>query len=352
MAGGLAGCDGAKATPRATEPPPIVLKPADVVVVDSQHVESGPVVTGTLRPKAIAALKAQVGGRVLDVRAEQGQRVAKGELLATIDPAALQEAVLGARAQLRSAEVARDLAKRNAERNETLLAAGAIADRDAEQTRSALTQAEAAVEDAKTRVRNAEEQLGFTRVRAPFAGIVTEQPANPGDVLQAGGAIMTVVDPNLMELEATVPVEQYAAVKRGASVSFAVGSLPNRRFTGTIDRVNPAVDPQTRQVRLYVNVPNRDQSLVAGLFAEGRLADKSETALAVPLAAIDQRDGSASVRRLKSGRVERVPVTLGLRDDVAERVAIKDGVGLGDTLLVGGSLTVPVGSQVSLAQDN
>lgn len=350
LAAVAAGCGGAKASPAPGEAPAVVLRKADVVVVDSARVESGPVITGTLRPKAIAQLRAQVGGRVLDVMAEQGQRVAKGEVLLSIDPAGLQEALLGARAQVRSAEIARDLAQRNAERNEQLLTAGAIADRDAEQARSALAQAVATLDDAKSRLRSAEEQVTYTKVRAPFAGIVTEQPVNPGDVITPGTAVMTVVDPVLLELEAAVPVEQFAAVKRGATVSFNVGSVAGRTFQGKVDRVNAAVDAQTRQLRLYVNIPNRDNALVAGLFAEGRLADKSVVALAVPLAAVDTRDG-ATVRRVRGGRVEQVKVTLGLRDDVAETVAITAGVARGDTLLTGGSLTIPVGAQVTVAKE-
>jgi RND family efflux transporter MFP subunit len=345
-------CGGAKATPAATEAPPTLLKTADLVVVDSSRVESGPILSGSLRPKTIAQLRAQAGGRVLDVFAEQGQAVTKGMVLLTLDQAALQETLLGAKAQLRSAEIARDLAKRNADRNEALLKAGAIADRDAEQTRSNLVQSEASVEDAKTRVRTAEEQFGYTKVRAPFSGVVSEQPVNPGDVVQVGAAVMTVVDPSLLELEATVPAEQYASVKRGASVSFGVGSLPTRRFQGKVDRVNPAVDSQTRQIRLYVNVPNTDRALVAGLFAEGRLSGQSVIALTVPLNAIDERDGTPSVRRVKAGRVEKVPVTLGLRDDVAEKVAIASGVARGDTLLVGGSLTISAGTQVRVGGSN
>jgi RND family efflux transporter MFP subunit len=348
----LAACNGAKADDGATaEVPPSILRRDDILIVDSTLVESGPILSGTLRPKAIATLRAQVGGRVIDVYAEQGQQVRQGELLVSLDPAALNEQLLAARASVRSAEATAELARRNLERSQRLAQAGAIADRDVEQNAAAVDQAQAAVDDAKARLRAVEEQLIWTRVRSPFAGSVAEQPVNPGDVVQVGAALMTVVNPSLLELEATVPVEALPTLRPGAEVTFATSALAERRFTGTVDRVNPAVDPATRQLQLYVNVPNRQGRLVAGLFAEGRVSATKLVTLAVPFAAVDQRDGGATVRRVRGGRVESVPVTLGLRDEVAEKVQVTAGVAQGDTLLVGGALTISAGTPVRLQAD-
>ncbi len=348
----LAACNGAKAAESATaEVPATILRRDDIVLVDSTLVEAGPILSGNLRPKTIAQLRAQIGGRVLDVYAEQGQSIAKGELLVALDPAALNETLLSARASVRSAETAAQLATRNLERADRLAQAGAIADRDVEQSRASAAQAQAALDDAKARLRNVEEQLTYTKVRAPFAGIVSEQPANPGDVVQPGAALMTVVNPSLLELEATVPVEALPQVKPGSTVTFSTSALKDARFTGTVDRVNPSVDPATRQLQLYVNVPNRDGRLVAGLFAEGRVASQKRLALAVPFTAVDQRDGGATVRRVKGGKVESVTVQLGLRDEVAEKVQVTAGLAKGDTLLVGGALTVSAGTPVRLQAD-
>jgi len=340
--------DGATA---AAPAPPTILARDNVIVADSALIESGPLVSGTLRPKLVAVLRAQVGGRVLDVLVEEGQRVRAGQVLARIDQAALQDAVLGARAQVRSAELALQLAERDRERTERLGQAGALAERDLEAARSAALQAQAALDDARARLRSAEEQLGYTTVRAPFAGVVVQTAARPGDVLQAGNEVVTVVDPSLLELEASVPVEQYRAVRVGAPVTFGVGSLPGRAFRGRVARVNAVLDPQTRQVTLYVDVPNADGALVAGLFAEGRLADRRARAIVIPLQALDQREGAPAVLRVAGGRVERVTVELGLRDEVAESVAVVTGVSRGDTLLVGGALTVSAGTPVRVAQD-
>jgi multidrug efflux pump subunit AcrA (membrane-fusion protein) len=125
----------------------------------------------------------------------------------------------------------------------------------------------------------------------------------------------------------------------------------DRRITGRIERINPVVDPSTRQVRIYVAIPNRDQALVAGLFAEGRVATDTKRAVAVPLTAIDSRGNSPTVHLLKAGRVTETPVQLGVRDEAAELVEVVAGVADGDTLLLGSAQGVTRGSRVRVLQE-
>jgi RND family efflux transporter MFP subunit len=138
-----------------------------------------------------------------------------------------------------------------------------------------------------------------------------------------------------MRLEAAVPVEQLSQVKEGMPVRFSVTGYPDREFEGTIERVNPVVDPATRQVRVLVALPNASRSLVAGLFADGRVATEQHSAVVVPSDAVDRRGVRPVVVRLKQGRVEKVDVELGLDDTVNERTEITRGLAAGDTVLMG-----------------
>jgi multidrug efflux pump subunit AcrA (membrane-fusion protein) len=172
-------------------------------------------------------------------------------------------------------------------------------------------------------------------------------------VVQLGGdAVAVVVDPGSLELEAAVPAMHLAALHPGAPVEFTVAAHPGKVFVGTVARVNPSVDATTGQVRLYVRVPNADRSLAAGLFAEGRVAIESARGLAIPFGALDSRATSTAVKRVRGGLVETVPVTLGLRDELAERVAVTSGLARGDTVLVGAAIGTPTGVPVRFgAQD-
>ena len=121
---------------------------------------------------------------------------------------------------------------------------------------------------------------------------------------------------------------------------FTVTGYPGRTFSGRISSVNPSADPQTRQVRLFVRIPNAGNQLVAGLFAEGRVATDSRETLTAPQGAVDVRGLVPTVLRLKNGRTEKLEVRLGARDESTERVEILSGVMPGDTLLVGAALGI------------
>jgi multidrug efflux pump subunit AcrA (membrane-fusion protein) len=133
-------------------------------------------------------------------------------------------------------------------------------------------------------------------------------------------------------------------------VEFNVSGL-DRRITGKIERINPVVDPATRQVRIYVAIPNQDRALVAGLFAEGRVATDTKRAVALPLSAIDSRGNSPTVHLIRTGRVAQSAVQLGVRDEAAELVEVLAGVAEGDTLLLGSAQGVTPGSRVRVLEE-
>lgn len=345
-------CGKPKATPPAPPPPAVEVAAGSITIVDSALVERGPALSGTLTAERSAQLRAQTSGTLMAVNVDAGSAVSAGMPIAVIDTFALAEAARSARAQLASAQAAADVAKRNVDRLQALHQAGAIADRDLELARNQSVAAEAMVADAQSRVTSATRQLANAIVRAPFAGVISERPANTGDVVQMGSPIATLVDPASLQLEASVPADQMSSIRRGAKVEFSVTGMPGRTFTGTIARINPAVDPATRQVRLYVSVANAGSAIATGSFAEGRVASASKRTLSIPIAALDTRAATTSVKRVRGGVVESVPVTLGLRDDVAERVEVLSGLQRGDTLLVGGVLTTPAGTKLNITNAN
>ena len=136
----------------------------NIAVVTLGEVTSGPTLSGDLMPEREATVRAQVGGSVLQTYAEQGQRVSAGQLLAQVDASGLQDAFLSARAGVTSAKNNADVANRELARSEKLLAAGAIAERDMEQSRRASIAANAALADARARLANAQKQVGNTRI--------------------------------------------------------------------------------------------------------------------------------------------------------------------------------------------
>ena len=347
----------ATAACKKTPPPPdapaapaaVQVGPENVVAVTMQDISTGPLISGTLAAEKDARVRAEVSGSILQVTAAEGQNVRRGGLLARIEDQALGDAYKSAQSAVKSAEQALGAAEREAARTESLVRGGALAERELDVARNAVTAAQAQLEDARSRVAAAGKQLANLTIRSPLDGVVAKRLANAGDVVAPGTELYHVIDPRSMQLEAAVPSEALSVIKAGLPVQFEVRGYPGQPFTGRIERISPAADPVTRQVSIFVTIPNVGGRLVAGLFAEGRVSQQARRALVVPLTAVNTSDPKAPwVLRVASGKAERVTVAVGLRDDQTERIEISSGVKEGDRLLVGPAQAITPGTPLEL----
>ena len=333
----------------AAAPAPVAVQigAENVVKVARDTIVVGPIISGELRPEREATVRAEIGGSMLQVAVEEGQAVRRGALLGRIETRTLDDARRSAQSSVRSAENQLDVARREAERTQQLVTAGAIAQRELDLARSSISTAEAQLADARSRLASAERELGDTVLRSPIAGIVSRRAVNTGDVVSVGTELFTVIDPSSMRLEAAVPSEDLALLRVGATVRFTVRGY-DQPFEGRIERIAPVADASTRQLPIYVSIPNVGGRLVAGLFAEGRVVAESADGLVVPLNAVNTGGPSPWVMRVAGGRTERVDVTLGLRDARTERVQVASGVNEGDTLLRGSAQGITPGTPVQV----
>lgn len=329
-------------------PAPVQIGQENVVRAESGTIVVGPILSGELRPQREATIRAELGGSMLEVTVDEGQAVTRGMLLGRIETRTLDDARLSATSAVRSVENQLAVAQREAERTEKLVTAGAVAARDLDLARANVTAVEAQLADAKARLAAAERQLGDAVLRAPISGIVSSKDVNVGDVVGLGTALFTVIDPSSMRLEAAVPSDDLARLKVGATVEFQVRGY-EQTFKGRIERLAPQADPTTRQVPIFVAIPNVGGRLVAGLFAEGRVVSQSATGVVVPLNAVNTSAASPWVLRVAAGKTERVDVVLGLSDPRTERVQVTTGLTEGDTLLRGASQGITPGTAVQVS---
>jgi membrane fusion protein (multidrug efflux system) len=344
-----AGCRKGDANAEPAGAEAVVIGPENIVVVSEQEIRTGPALSGALAPEREATVRAELSAPVVETLIDQGQRVNAGQLLIRLDDTAIRDQALSARSTVTTAQANLTVAQHEQDRNEALLKAGAIAERAVEQSRAQVTGARAQLATAQAQAASAEKMLSNTRITAPFAGIVSARAVNAGDVVSPGTALVTIVDPSTMRLEASVPAEALSAVRLGAPVDFSVTGYPNRHFTGRVTRVNPIADPATRQVRIIASLPNTGGTLVGGLFAEGRVSSESHRAPIVPQSAVDERGLRPSVVRLKSGRTEKTEVVLGLRDAATETVEVTQGLTAGDTVLLGAARGISAGTPVRVS---
>jgi RND family efflux transporter MFP subunit len=341
-------CNGeAKSDDAADAPSAVLIGRENVVTVERGTLIAGPIVSGELRPQREAVLRAQLGGEMLQVAVEEGESVGRDTLLGRIDAKTLEESRRSVESAVRSADNQVQVARREVDRVETLVQAGALAARELDLARNALTSAEAQLADARSRLVAAERQLADAVVRSPMAGIVAGRAVNAGDIVSPGTELFTVVDPSSMRLEASVPSESLSELRIGAPVVFDVRGYP-QPFQGRLERVAPRTDAATRQLPIYVSIPNAGGKLVGGLFAEGRVVAQSAEGLVVPIAAVNRTGEKPWVLRVADGTTERVDVALGLVDPRTERVQVRSGVNEGDILLRGAAQGIAPGTRVQV----
>jgi membrane fusion protein, multidrug efflux system len=339
--------DDADATAVAT-PPALQIGPENVVTVKREPIVTGPIISGALRAEREATVRAELGGQMLEVTADEGRPVKKGMLLGRINARSLDDTRQSAASAVRSAENQLTIARREAERAEQLVKAGALAQRDLDSALSNVAAAEAQLADTRARLAMAQADLADAVIRSPMNGVVARRAVNAGDVVSPGTELFTIIDPSALRLDAAVPSDDLRVLRVGAPVQFQVRGY-DEPLEGRIDRVAPQADPVTRQVPIYVTIPNLGGRLVAGLFAEGRVIAESAEGLVVPANAVNTRDPKPWVVRVTNGKAEKVEVDIGLVDRRTERLQIAAGVNEGDILLRGSAQGITPGTPVSVA---
>lgn len=322
--------------------------PENIAVAKTETLNSGPSISGTLVADREARIRAELPAAVLQVFVDAGQRVTTGMTLGRLDDAAVRDAALSAKSGVATARLSAEQAAREYKRAQTLLAAGAIAERDAEAAERANVGAQAQLADAEARLASADKAMRSTTIKAPFDGIVAEKSVSPGDIVSPGTALFTIIDPRSLRVEASVPAAALGDIKVGVPVTFTVNGA-SRELSGRITRVSPMVNAQTRQVGIQASVPNAGGALVAGLFVEGRVAAQSRSGVLIPDQAVDQTGIVPFVMRLRGGKVEKAEVKVGLHDEKAELLEITGGLAGGDTVLLGAARGISVGSSVTVS---
>lgn len=349
---GLVGCSGGadseKATPSSAASAAVQIGAENVVTVKRDTIVVGPIISGELKAAREATIRAELGGSVTQVAVDEGQAVKTGALLGRIEAQTLEDARLSAMSSVRSAENQVAVTRREVERAEQLVNAGALAARDLDVARNNATAAEAQLSEARSRLVSANKQLGDAVLRSPITGIVARRSVNRGDVVSVGAELFVVIDPSSMRLDASVPSESLSELHVGATVDFSVRGY-EQRFQGHIERIAPQADPTTRQVPIFVAIPNVGGRLVAGLYAEGRVVSQKADGLVVPENAVNASGTAPWVLRIANGKTERATVSLGLRDPRTERVQVVSGVNEGDTLLRGAAQGITPGTPVSVS---
>lgn len=284
-------------------------------------------VSGSMKPLLQATVRAKVAAEVAKVHVQEGQQVAAGATLVTLDTADVKARLDAQLAAVAEARARLDLAKKNQANNHALLEKSFISQNAYDSVLNSVQVAEANLKSAEAQAAIARRALEDTQVRAPFAGIVAKRWVNQGDKVSADMPVSHIVDLARMELEAPVPVSEIPFVKVGQEISFQVDGFQGRRFAGRIERVNPAAEAGSRSIAVFATLPNDDGSLKGGMFANGTLATATGAEVdVIPVSAVIEEGGQSFVYVVKDGKVARRSVVLGARHTERGVVTVREGL--------------------------
>lgn len=310
------------------------------------------------RPYVEVELHAKVSGYVKDMNVDFGDRVKAGQLLATLEVPELQDQLHNAIAVQQRAVAEHKAAHLNYERLQAVAKTNpdlvAQQDLDAAEASDGTTQA--AIAAAKAEVERYETLVGYTKITAPFDGVVTFRYVDPGALIQAGTSsdtqslpVVRVSDNYHLRLDFPVEVKYVKDVHVGDSVKVAVDSLGGKTFTGKITRATEKVTEATRTMMTEIEVLNPNLELVPGMYAVATLKlQQHDNALCIPTEAIfgEKTNGKDKVYVVNSNNeIEPREVTLGV--ETPNRYEVLAGLKEGDVVMIAGQSQVQPGEKVT-----
>jgi RND family efflux transporter MFP subunit len=315
------GC-GAKSEPGASQPLPTAT--VRTQVIESKSRVATEEVVGTVRAKLRSVIEGKVSGKIEQMLVVPGQQVKAGEMLAVIDAREVQ-------ARYDQAVAVRQQAEADLKRFTSLF------------EQKILSQAEFDNAQAKARiaiasVTEAETLLGYTKVTAPFAGVITRKHADVGDLATPGKPLLEMEDSTALRLEADVPEAVVGKLTLGDKLPVRISAL-EKELAGVVSEIAPAADPNSRTFLVKLDLP-ATTGLRAGQFGRVAMPVGETSALRVPASALVQRgqmelvfivsDGKAQLRLVKTGK--RIGDEVELVSGVAagERIVVENVVGLMD----------------------
>lgn len=356
-AGGLSSCSNERHTQAAA---PETVSNVSVIVAQKATVPDWLEAIGTVRAAQTSQVASQTVGNITDIRVHEGDRVVSGQILATIDDsqprAALEQAtaaVNAAEREVAAADSSFVLAEATLKRYQPLYEKKSVSPQEFDEIKARYQSAEARRDmaragqaQANAALTQARTSLGYTQVRAPFAGLVTEKKADAGTLASPGMPIFTIEDTRSYRLEAAVDESDIRVVHVAQSVPVLLDALGNTELSGKVAQIVPAADAASRSFLVKIQL-RTDARLRSGLFGRARFSRGERSALMVPLTAITERGQLQGLYVVGLNRIAELRyVTLG--QTAGQQVEVLSGLQEGEKIVAAPGNRELGGKQIAL----
>ncbi len=289
------------------------------------------VLPGSLQAYTDAPIYARTNGYLRRRLVDMGARVKAGQLLAEIDAPELEQQLQQARADLATAEANLRLARITADRYRDLVKTESVTQQDADNAAGALEARVTAVDSARHNVQRLEQLEAFTRIYAPFDGVITARNTDIGALIDPGSAggpareLFHVASIGRLRVFVNVPETYSQVARKGLPAKLTLAEFPGRSFTGSLVRTSEAIEPISRTLLAEIDVDNASGELLPGAYAQVHLQLPRATSTCVlPVNTLIFRGEGMRVALVRHGVVEMVPITIGR--DFGTEIEVLTGV--------------------------
>ena len=359
LTGGLSGCSNEhRAEPAATE----TVSNVPVIVVQRSTIPDWLEAVGTVRAAQTSQVSSQMMGNIGEIRAHEGDRVQNGQVLATIDDAQPRSvvdqatsAVNAAEKEVSAADSDLALAQATLQRYQELYEKKSVSPQEFDEIKARYQSAEARRDmvragqaQASAALTQAQNSLSYTRIRAPFSGVVTDKKADAGTLASPGMPIFTLEDTRSFRLEVTVDESDIRLVHVGQVAPVTIDALGDIQLPGKIVQIVPAADTASRSFLVKVELP-ADTRLRSGLFGRARFARGERSALLIPRTSLVERGQLQGVYVLDANQIAGLRyVTLGR--STGEKFEVLSGLQAGEKLIAAPSDRELGGKRIAIGQ--
>jgi RND family efflux transporter MFP subunit len=302
-------------------------------------------ISGTVAalPNQDVRVSALVPGRILELKAAEGDAVQAGQLIARLDPRPYQDQLAQAESAAQQAKANLENAQLSRKRNEDLLQRGIASRKDFEDARTQETIASALVRQSEVAVELVHLQLGRTQIHSPLNGRVVKRFVSVGEQVDGTAAQPIAEVASLAEVEflANVSSNYLARLRIGETLEIESDAAAGKPLTGKVAAISPAVDPSTNLGMVRIRIANANALLRLGMYLSAQITiEDHENALIVPAESIYRDEkGQPHVYRVENDVATALDVTVGIQ--TKDRVELLSGVNEGDTIVLAGGYGLP-----------
>jgi membrane fusion protein, multidrug efflux system len=308
--------------------------PVEVAAASAKTLSDDITAVGSLLSDESVQIAAETSGRVAEIKFTEGDVVAAGTVLITLDDALIS-------AQVEDAEARLTLAKANYERAASLRKSGTASQTTLDTAQSELSIQQAVYDLIKTQ----HEKLS---IKAPFPGVLGFRTISPGAYVTAGTPLVNLEKIDQLKVNFSVPEFYLAKLAAGQKIEIIADALPGTRFEGALYAIDPAIDVNGRAIRVKATLPNKDGKLRPGLLARITVKGTPRTAVTIPESALVPRGNDFLVYRADNGKAKETKVLAGRRENGF--VEILDGVEVGQQVVIAGQARLRDGADVEIVQ--